>query len=114
MNDFKLEPGEKLLVNDPYASWLKTEMTFIPGALKLTDKRLVFVKNAVPFGSLFFKSMRSHILQEYPLSSIANFSRETLYQSERLIIDNGMERPKKYLTSKAEVLEAELKRLTGK
>jgi len=89
-------------------------MTVIEGSLKLTEKRLVFVKNAVPFGSLFFKSMRSHILHEYPIASIANFSRETLYKSERLIIDNAVERPKKYLTSKVEVLEAELKRLTGK
>jgi hypothetical protein len=117
MEQFSLKPDEKLLVNDPYASWMKTEMMAIPGSLKLTDKRLVFVKNANQFaGPLkwFIKSMRSQVLHEYPLTSIKSFSRETHFKSEWLVIDNGIERPKKFMTPKIEVLEAELKRLTGK
>ena len=117
MEQFKLHPDEKLLINDPYASWMKSDLMVIPGSLKLTNKRLVFVKNANPFGGvlkLLIKSMGSYILHEYPLTKEIVVARETHFKSERLVIDNGIERPKEYMTSKIEVLMSELKRLTGK
>jgi hypothetical protein len=112
MNKFQLHPGEKLLINDPYAMWMKTEMMAVMGALKLTDKRLVFVKNANPFAGilgLFMPSQRSHVLHEYPLESIQSFSKEKHFKSVRIVIDNGKDRPKKYVTSKIASFEGELK-----
>jgi hypothetical protein len=112
MNAFQLQPGEKLLINDPHAMWMKSEMMAVMGSLKLTDKRLVFVKNANPFAgilALFMKSQRSHVLHEYPLESIKSYSQEKHYKSARIVIDNGIDRPKKYTTSKIESFEMELK-----
>lgn len=112
MKPFSLHPGEKLLINDPHAMWMKTEMMAVMGSLKLTDKRLVFVKNANPFAGilqLFMKSQRSHVLHEYPLENIKSYSRETHFKSVRVVIDNGIDRPKKYATSKMDSIEAELK-----
>ena len=112
MEPFQLHPGEMLLINDPYAMWMKTEMMAVMGTLKLTDKRLVFVKNANPLAgilALFMKSQRSHVLHDYPLDSIKSYSRETHFKSVRIVIDNGIDRPKKYATSKMDSIEAELK-----
>ncbi|CAN5917833.1 hypothetical protein BH11BAC7_BH11BAC7_09650 [soil metagenome] len=112
MEPFQLHPGEKLLINDPYAIWMKTEMMAVMGTLKVTDKRFVFVKNANPLAgilALFMKSQRSHVLHDYPLESIKSFSRETHFKSVRIVIDNGIDRPKKYTTSKMDSIEAELK-----
>jgi hypothetical protein len=112
MKPFSLHAGEKLLINDPHAMWMKTEVMAVMGSLKLTDKRLVFVKNANPFAGIlgiFMASQRSHVLHEYPLGSIQSFSKEKHFKSVRIVIDNGKDRPKKYVTSKMGTLEAELK-----
>ncbi len=103
MEKFVLNPDEKLLINDPYAMWMKTEMMAIQGSLKLTDKRLVFVKNANPFAGLlqlFMKSQRSCVLQDFSLGTIKNYSRKKFFKNERL---------KEYVTSKIESFLAELK-----
>ncbi|MDQ3112252.1 MAG: hypothetical protein M3R17_20395 [Bacteroidota bacterium] len=112
MKAFSLNPGEKLLINDPHAMWMKSEMMAVMGTLKLTDKRLVFVKNANPFAgilALFMKSQRSHVLHEYMLGKINSYSKEKHFKSERIVIDNGIDRPKKYATSKIASIEMELK-----
>lgn len=112
MEKFALHQNEKLLINDPHAIWMKTEMMAIRGSLKLTDKRLVFVKNAHPFAGLlklFLKSLRSYVLHEYPLELLKNYSRKTYYKSERLILDNGFDRPKEFVTSKIKSITSELK-----
>jgi hypothetical protein len=112
MEPFTLHPGEKLLINDPHAMWMKSNTMAVMGSLKLTDKRLVFVKNANPFAgilALFMKSQRSHVLHEYQLASIKSYSKEKHFKSERIVIDNGVDRPKKYATSKIESIEMELK-----
>lgn len=111
MKPFSLNPGEKLLINDPHAMWMKTEMMAVMGSLKLTDKRLVFVKNANPFAGilgLFMKSQRSHVLHEYPLQNIVSFSKEKHLRNVRIVIDNGKDRPRKYVTSKIDTLAGEL------
>ncbi len=113
MEPFVLNPNEKLIINDPHAVWMQTETMEVKGSLKLTDKRLVFVKDANPFAGilkLFMKSQRSHVLHDFPLNSIKNYSRKKYFKSERLIIDNGIDRPKEYVASKIESLVAELKK----
>lgn len=86
----------------------------VAGQLKLTNRRLVFVKNASEFaGPLkwFVKSLRAHVLLEFPLGKIKNFKLAAFGKSQRIVIDNGIERPREFETSKLAVLEAELKRL---
>jgi hypothetical protein len=112
MEPFTLHPGEKLLINDPHAMWMKTNVMAVMGSLKLTDKRLVFVKNAKPFAGIlgiFMKSQRSHVLHEYALDSIKSYTKELHFKSARIVIYNGIDRPKKYSTSKIESIEMELK-----
>lgn len=92
---------------------MKGGMAAIPGQLKLTDQRLVFVKNASEIaGPLkwFVKSLRAHVLLEFPLGKIKNFKLAAFGKNQRLIIDNGIERPREFEVSKLAVLEAELKR----
>lgn len=113
MSPFQLQPGEKLIVNDPWASWIKNATSEIKGQLKLTDRRLVFVKNATPFLSLFLSSKKSCILFDYPFAAIKNFSRKKLFKSEELVIDNGIDRPVSFTTSKMDTFEAGLKERTG-
>jgi hypothetical protein len=114
MKKFFLQPGESLLINDPHAVWMKTDREKIPGAIKLTNKRFVFEKKATPFLGMFVKSMKKQVLFDYPLEKIKNYSRETNFKSVNIVIDNGIERPKKFETSKMDNLEAELKRLIAK
>jgi hypothetical protein len=109
METFKLQPGEKLLINDPHAMWMKTDREKIPGAIKLTDKRFVFEKNATPFLSMFVQAKKKQILFECDLDKIKTFSREKNFKSVNIVIDNGLERPKKFETSKMDSLEGELK-----
>ncbi|HET6989909.1 MAG TPA: hypothetical protein VFJ43_01240 [Bacteroidia bacterium] len=114
MEKFVLNQNEKLLINDPHAIWMKTETMPVDGTIKLTDRRFVFVKNANPIAGilkLFMKSQRSYVLHDFSLESIKTYSRKTLYKNERLIIDNGIERPREYVTSKIESLTGELKNL---
>jgi hypothetical protein len=108
---FVLHPGESLLINDPHAVWMKTDREKIPGSIKLTNKRFVFEKKATPFLGMFVQSMKKQILFDYPLEKIKNYSSETNFKSVNIIIDNGIERPKKFETSKIDNLEAELKNL---
>jgi|SRR5665213_94098 len=117
MEKFSLQPDEHLLINDPHAMWMKGAMMAIQGQLKLTEKRIVFEKNANPLAgilSLFLKNQRQHVLHDIPLSSITNFSTVTFAKSERLVIDNGVSLPLTFATSKIDTFIPELKRLTGK
>lgn len=114
MEPFQLQPGEKLLVNDPHAVWMKGGTMTVKGQLKLTDRRLVFVKNPSEFaGPLkwFIKSLRSYVLMDFPLEKIKEVSTTALGKDKRITIDNGIERPRQFVTSKMEVLDAELKRM---
>ena len=116
MEAFALLPGEKLLVNDPHATWKKGGTMNVQGQLKLTDQRLVFVKNAAEFsGPLkwIFKSMRPRVELEFPLGRIKSFSASAFGNSKRLTIDNGIERPREFETTKTAIFEFELKRLAG-
>ncbi len=117
MEKFRLHPGELLLVNDPHVTWMKGGLQTVPGQLKLTNKRLVFVKDAPPFSALFalvVKSLRSHVVFDWKIAEIRNVTRTTHGRVQRITIDPGFERPKEFAASKVEVLEFELKRLTGK
>lgn len=109
MEKFILQVGEKLIINDPHAMWMKTETMAIDGCLKLTDKRIVFVKNATPFMQLFSESHKCQVLQDFPLDTLKSYSRKKYFKNERLIIDNGVDRPREYVTSKIESFIAELK-----
>lgn len=113
MERFVLRPGEKLLVNDPHVRWMKGGTMSVDGQLKLTNQRLVFVKNASEIaGPLkwFVKSLRAHILLEFPLGQVRRFSVAAFGKNKRLTIDNGIERPRDFEVSKLQVLEAELRR----
>jgi hypothetical protein len=117
MEAFVMLPGEKLLVNDPHAAWKKGGTMNVQGQLKLTDRRLVFVKNAAEFaGPLkwLFKSMRPRVELEFPLGSIKFFSASAFGNSKRLTIDNGIERLREFETTKTEIFEFELKRLAAR
>lgn len=114
MGKFVLQPGENLLINDPHAAWMKTDREKIPGAIRLTNKRFVFEKNATPFLGMFVQSMKKQILFECELDKIKSYSRETNFKSVNIVIDNGIERPKKFETSKIDSLEGELKHLNVK
>jgi hypothetical protein len=56
MAAFELQPGEKLLINDPHAKWFMLPMKGIEGRIRLTQNRFVF---EVPEHSYFsaFKFM---------------------------------------------------------
>lgn len=113
MQPFQLLPGEKLIVNDPHVTWKKGGTMDEAGQLKLTDKRLVFVKNANEFaGPLkwFVKSFREQVLLEFPLEKIKSFSVAAIGKNKRIKIDNGIDRPREFEVSKLQVIEAELKR----
>jgi hypothetical protein len=100
MKKFELQPGEKLLVNDPHAMWMKSDMMGVQGQLKLTDRRLVFVKNANPFAGLlvlFFKSLQAQVLIEFPLNEITEISRSAFVKSTRLVVGNGKERSRNFV-----------------
>jgi hypothetical protein len=117
MEKFELRPGEILVVNDPHAVWMQMELKGIEGQLKLTGKRLVFVKDPVPNSGLlrlFIKSMRAHVLLEFPLDKIKSVERVQFGKSTRLVIDNGIDRPRQFVSSKAETMEFELRRLMKK
>ncbi len=117
MEKFSLQPDEHLLINDPHAMWMKGNMMAVQGQLKLTEKRIVFEKNANPLAgilALFMKSQREHTLHDIPLSAITNYSKSTFGKSERLVIDNGVSLPLTFATMKVDTFIAELKRLTGK
>lgn len=114
MQPFQLRPGEKLLVNDPHAVWMKGGTMTVEGQLKLTDQRLVFVKNASEIAGplkLFMKSLRAHILLEFPIDKIKNFKRAAFGKNQRIVIDNGVDRPREFEVSKLDVMQSELKRI---
>lgn len=113
MKPFALLPGEKLIVNDPHVTWKKGGTMDVEGQIKLTDQRLVFVKNASEFAGpvkWFVKSMRAHVLLEFPLNQIKTFSVAAFGKNKRISIDNGLDRPREFEVSKLQVIEAELKR----
>jgi hypothetical protein len=117
MQPFKLLPEESLLVNDPHVTWMLGGSLNVDGQLKLTNQRLVFVKNGNEIaGPLkwFVKSLREHILLEFPLGEIKNYVVLELGKNKRLTIDNGVERPREFEVSKLAVLDAELKKRVKK
>lgn len=112
MSGFKLLPGEKLIVNDPHAVWMKMPMVSIPGQLKLTDRRIVFIRDAHTFAvfTLFLaKSMRSAIEFEYPIDKIAAISVQEMGKEKRLTIEGNNERPKRFISAKALTIEFEFR-----
>ena len=114
MPKFELQPGETLIVNDPWTKWMRREMQPVEGQLKLTNKRLVFIQKAHPLALfvLFIpKSVREHVEMEFPLEEIKNVSKEEVGEKKRLVIENGIERPKIFVTSKVETFLGELKKL---
>jgi len=116
MEDFALKEGEHLLVNDPHCQWMRGMMA-IPGQLKLTENRIVFVKNANPFAgilALCFKSQRAHVVHDIRLSDIKNYSLATFGKSTRLVIETGFSLPLTFATPKFEIFAGELKRLLGR
>lgn len=112
---FLLRPGEKLIVNDPHALWQMMEMKTIAGQLKLTNERIVFIRNPHPYAVfvLFLvRSMRSGVEFEYRRSSLKAVTSVVFGKEKRLVIDPGSERPKTIITAKAETIEKEFSKLT--
>jgi hypothetical protein len=113
MQKFQLQSEEHLLVNDPHTKWMRG-LTPIAGQLKLTEKRIVFVKNATPFLKLFLKSQGEEVLHDISLSSIKNYSLVDFGKTKRLLIETGISLPLTFATPKFEIFAGELKRLMGK
>ncbi|HTL80257.1 MAG TPA: hypothetical protein VL651_01060 [Bacteroidia bacterium] len=114
MPSFKLLVGEKLIVNDPHVSWRKGGLSAVNGQLKLTDRRIVFIRDAHPFAIFFLyliPSMRSAMELEYDLKKIKKVSVVEYGKEKRLTIDPGNERPKEFETMKAMTFESEINKL---
>lgn len=110
MGKFSLQPGEKLVVNDPHVVWMKMPMVNVAGQLKLTDKRIVFIRDAHPFAvfTLFLaKSMRSAVEFDYPLDKVKTISVVEMGKEKRITIEAGSERPRTFISSKAITMEVE-------
>lgn len=114
---FNLRHGEKLIVNDPHVTWRKGGLGFVNGQIKLTDRRIVFIRDPHPFAIFFLyliRSMRSSVELEYELQKIKSVSVIEYGKEKRLTIDPGNERPKEFETMKALTFESEIKKLNLK
>lgn len=117
MAAFVLEPGERLLINDPHAKWMMTEMKAVPGRIRLTERRFVFEKPEHAYFSAFkflFKKLGAEILFEIRRSDITEVSKIEAAKKSRLQIKTKFERPKMFETIKMDTIAGELNRTIQK
>lgn len=113
MGAFQLEPGEKLLINDPHAKWMMGEMKAISGTIRLTEKRIVFEKPEHAYFSFLkfmFKGLAAQMLLEIKRSDITAVEKVDAGKKSRLKIDTKFERPKMFETMKMDTIIAELRK----
>ncbi len=111
MAAFQLEPGEKLLINDPHASWMMSEMKAVEGRIRVTERRFVFEKPEHAYFSAFkflIKSLGADIIFEIKRSEITAVTKVEGMKKARLKIEIKFERPKMFDTMKMDVIIGEL------
>lgn len=111
MSAFHLEPGERLLINDPHAKWMMTDLKAVPGRIRLTQNRFVFEKPEHGYFSAFkfiFKGLGAKIIFEIKRSDITGVSKVEGVKKARLKIETKFERPKMFETIKMETIIGEL------
>ena len=117
MAAFVLEPGERLLINDPHAKWMMTEMKPVSGTIRLTERRFVFEKPEHAYFSVFkflFKKLGGEILFEIKRSEITEAVKIEAAKKSRLQIKTKYERPKLFETIKMDTIVGELNRTIQK
>lgn len=113
MEDYTLNPGEQVVLEDPNTMFMKKKMFAVFGCLTLTNQRLLFVKNPNPGASalvqMLVKSTRRKLTHDIPLSSIRNVETTTYGLSKsRMSIDIGAEKPVIFQSDKHEKFMAAL------
>jgi hypothetical protein len=117
MAAFQLEPGEKLLINDPHSTWMMMEMKPVSGKLRITQNRVVFEKpeNAYfSFLKFMIKSLGASIIFEVKRSDITGVSKVEAAKTSRLKLETKFERPKMFETMKMDVIIGELSKTIAK
>lgn len=117
MSGFELQPGEKLLISDPHAKWMMTEMKVVPGRLRLTQNRFVFEKPEHAYFSAFkflFKGLGAQTIFEIKRSEITGVSKVEAGKKTRLKIETKYERPKMFETMKMDTIVGELSKTISK
>ena len=112
MTAFALEPGEKLLINDPHAKWFMLSMKGIEGRIRLTQNRFVFEVPEHSYFSAFkfmFKGLGAKVVLEIKRSDITAATKvEGAGGKSRLQIETKYERPKTFETMKMDTIIGEL------
>lgn len=113
MAAFQLQPGERLLINDPHAKWVMMEMKRVEGRIRVTQNRFVFEKPEHAYFSAFrflFKKLGAEIIFEIKRSDITAVEKVEAGKASRLKIETKSERPKMFETMKMDVIVGELKK----
>lgn len=118
MTAFKLQDGERLLINDPHATWFMLPMKGIAGRIRLTQNRFVFEVPEHSYFSAFkfmFKSLDAKTVLEIKRSDITAATKiEGANGQARLQIETQYERPKTFQTIKVDTIIAELNKTNTK
>ena len=118
MAAFQLQPGEKLLINDPHAKWMMMEMKAVAGRIRITQNRFVFEKPEHAYFSFLkslFKGLGASIVFEIKRSDITAVSKaEGANGKSRLKIETKFERPKMFETMKMDTIIGELSKTIAK
>lgn len=112
MAAFQLQPGERLLINDPHAKWMMMEMKGVEGRIRLTDARFIFEVPEHAYFSAFkfvFKGLDAKIVLEIRRSDITAVSKaQGVSGKSRLKVETKFERPKLFDTMKMDTIIGEL------
>jgi hypothetical protein len=117
MAAFQLQPGERLLINDPHAKWIMMEMKAVEGRLRITQNRVVFEKPEhayFNFLKFMIKSLGAEIIFEIRRSDITAVSKAEAGKTARLKIETKAERPKMFETMKMDTIVGELNKTITK
>lgn len=111
MSGFTLQPGEKLLINDPHAKWMMGEMKAVPGRIRLTNTRFVFEKpehGYFSFLKFLFNRLGAQIIFEIKRADITGATKAEGMKKSRLVVETKYERPKTFDTMKMDTIIGEL------
>lgn len=117
MAAFQLQPGERLLINDPHAKWMMSEMKAVEGRIRVTEKRFVFEKPEHAYFSAFkflVKRLGADIIFEIKRSEITAVTKAEGMKKSRLKIETKFERPKMFDTMKLDTIIGELNKTIEK
>lgn len=117
MAAFELQPGERLLINDPHAKWMMG-MKGVEGRIRLTQNRFVFEKPEHAYFSFLkflIKSLAAEVLFEIKRSEITAATRVGGVSGQfRLQIETKFERPKIFETMKMDTIIGEINKTIAK